>query len=217
MKDIAIFGAGGYGSEVACLIKSINSISTCWNFIGFFDDDDEKQNEEISYGKVIGNLETLNNWNKDLAIVIAIGNARVLQNIASKISNPHIYFPNLIAPTVTFYDKETVKFGKGNVIFFNSIISCYTSFGDFNLLNNAVYVGHDSNIGSYNVINPSVRISGEVSIGDTNFFGVSSIILQGLKIGENTKISAGSCLFRNTKDGNLYAGNPAVIRLTPKK
>ena len=42
MKDIAIFGAGGFGREVACLIKRINKQQpNTWNFIGFFDDDEK--------------------------------------------------------------------------------------------------------------------------------------------------------------------------------
>ncbi|MFK2343222.1 hypothetical protein ACIXN4_22170 [Bacteroides fragilis] len=35
MKNIAIYGAGGYGQEVACLIKAINAIECQWNLIGF--------------------------------------------------------------------------------------------------------------------------------------------------------------------------------------
>ena len=40
MKDIAFFGAGGFGREVACLIKRINEKEPTWNFIGFFDDNE---------------------------------------------------------------------------------------------------------------------------------------------------------------------------------
>ena len=40
MKDIAIFGAGGFGREVACLIKRINEKEPTWRFIGFFDDNE---------------------------------------------------------------------------------------------------------------------------------------------------------------------------------
>lgn len=216
MKDIAIYGAGGYGREVACLIKKINSVKPLWNLVGFFDDGIPK-GDTVEYGIILGDFTDLNNWDKDLSLVVAIGNSNILKEVISKINNQNISYPNLIAPNVTFYDEETVKWGKGNIVFFNSIISCYTTFGDFNLLNNSVFLGHNSSIGSYNVINPSVRISGDVRIGDVNFFGVSSIILQGLTVGNNTKLSAGGCLFRNTNDGLLYAGNPAVIRLTPNK
>ena len=106
--------------------------------------------------------------------------------------------------------------GKGNVIFFHSIVSLGVEFGDFNLLNNGVYVGHNSKIDSYNVINPSSRISGNVEIGTRNFFGVGCAVLQGIKIGNEVKVSAGSYIFRNTKDGQLYMGNPAVMKIIPR-
>ena len=38
MKDIAIYGAGGFGKEVACLIKRINEQEPTWKLVGFFDD-----------------------------------------------------------------------------------------------------------------------------------------------------------------------------------
>ena len=40
MNDIAIYGAGGFGCEVACLIKRINEKEPTWNFIGFFYDNE---------------------------------------------------------------------------------------------------------------------------------------------------------------------------------
>ncbi len=36
--NIAIYGAGGFGKEVACLIDRINDNGGKWNLIGFFDD-----------------------------------------------------------------------------------------------------------------------------------------------------------------------------------
>lgn len=38
VKDIAIFGAGGFGREVACLLRKINAVEPTWNFVGFYDD-----------------------------------------------------------------------------------------------------------------------------------------------------------------------------------
>jgi acetyltransferase-like isoleucine patch superfamily enzyme len=160
-------------------------------------------------------MDELNNWHNTLSVVLAIGNPIVLKNLTGRISNPNINFPNLIAPDVTFYDKRMIEFGKGNVIFFHSIISYDVKLDDFNLLNTGVFVGHNTKIGSCNVLNSSVRISGSVCIGNYNFFGVCAVVLQKLIIGQNTKISAGSCIYRNTKDNNLYIGNPAVIKPTP--
>ena len=38
MKDIAIYGAGGFGREVACLIERINKAreTPIWNFFSLF-------------------------------------------------------------------------------------------------------------------------------------------------------------------------------------
>lgn len=209
MKDIAIFGAGGFGREVACLIKRINEQKPTWNFIGFFDDNEALKGTRNEYGEVLGGKAELNVWETPLDIAIAIGTPQVVKLVAEGITNPNVNFPNIIAPTVTIFDSENYRMGKGNIICTNSLISCNTEFGDFNLLNGYVTVGHDTTIGSYNVVMPSVNISGGVKMGDCNFMGLQSAILQYLKIGNNTRIGAGAIIMRNTKDGFLYVGVPA--------
>ena len=154
MKDIAVFGKGGYGQEMKCLIDAINRVNPEWNFIGYFDDAGEK-GEKVFGGELLGNMDDLNSWDKPLNIVISIGKPSSLFSVASRITNPRVSFPNLVAPDVTFHNRESVKMGKGNVVFFHSIISLEVEFGDFNLLNNGVYVGHNTKVGSYNIINPS--------------------------------------------------------------
>jgi acetyltransferase-like isoleucine patch superfamily enzyme len=66
-------------------------------------------------------------------------------------------------------------------------------------------------VGDYNVFGPMVRISGNTEVNNGNFFGVQSIALQGIKIGNFIRVGANSVLIRNTKDNNLYVGNPAKI------
>lgn len=212
MKDIAIYGAGGFGREVACLIKRINETQEepVWNLIGFFDDNMEKKGLQIShYGPCMGGIEVLNNWPQELAVVLAIGNSVVVKRVFEKISNDKISFPNLIHPRFAILDQETFAIGQGNIIQGDCAVSCDVSIGNFNVLNGSVVLGHDVKIGSYNTLMPAVRISGEVSIGECNFFGVASIVLQQIKIGNNVRLGAGSVLMTKTKDGNLYMGNPA--------
>ena len=49
MNDIAIYGAGGYGREIACLINNkINSEVKEWNLVGFFDDDESLRDVELA-------------------------------------------------------------------------------------------------------------------------------------------------------------------------
>lgn len=210
MKDIAIFGAGGFGREIACLINRINEQQPdTWNLIGFFDDDEKIWGVWNEYGKVLGGMDALNHWGKPLDLVIAIGNPSVLELLVGKIQNHHISFPNLIDPNVEFMDKGHIEMGEGNVICMRCTISTNVKFGNFNLLNVAVGVGHDASFGSYNVVMPNVNISGGVTIGDSNLFGVKSTVLQYLKVGDRVKIGACSLLMRNAKSDNLYFGIPA--------
>lgn len=210
IKDIAIFGAGGFGREVACLINQINKEMPIWRFIGFFDDNPSLKGARNKYGEVLGGKEELNTWSKPLDVVIAIGNPSVLRTVAAGITNKEVAFPNLIAPTTQFLDKDSVMIGKGNIICSNCLISCNVTLGDFNILNGFVPVGHDTEIGNYNVVMPSVNISGGVKMGDNNFLGVQSVVLQYVRIGNLVRLGANSVLMRNTKDNLLYMGNPAV-------
>jgi len=208
MKKIVIYGAGGFGREIACLINSINNRKKTWELIGFIDDALDKENKN-KYGKVLGNIDFLNKYSDDLAVVISISNPQLINELVSKIKNPQIYFPNLIAPNVNFFDFETFNVGKGNVIFFGCRISCDVKIGNFNLFNGQVALGHDVSIGDFNVLGPSARISGNTSVGNLNFFGLQSIVLQGLKIGNNTRIGVNSSVIKNTENDFLYFGNPA--------
>ena len=210
MKDIAIYGAGGFGREIACLINLINKETPTWNFIGFFDDGKEKgcRNE---YGEILGGINDLNEWQTPLAVVIAIGNPNAVKHIAESIKNEQIEYPNIIAPNTIFLDRDNIEFGKGNVICSSCLFSCNVKVGDFNTFNGYISIGHDVTMGNFNSLMPAVKISGEVTIGNENFFGVNSAVLQQIKIGNNTKIGASSLIIRKTKDGNTYVCQPTEI------
>lgn len=209
MKDIAIYGAGGFGREVACLIHNINEVELIWNLVGFFDDGIEIGTKVSNLGVVLGGMEELNRWERPLSIVVAIGSPTLVKKIVENTINLFVEFPNIIHPSFYIADKDSFRIGKGNIIQRNCSVSCDVEIGDFNVFNGTVSLGHDDKIGSYNTLMPAVRISGEVTIGDTNFFGVGSIVLQQLKIGNSIRLGAGSVLMTKPKDGKLYIGNPA--------
>ena len=208
MKDLIIYGAGGFGREIASLIKTINDSNPTWNLLGFIDDG-VKAGTKNRYGEVLGTGDFLNAYSRPLSVVIAIATPRHRLGIVNRITNPLISWPNLIAPDVKILDEESLIIGKGNILFYSCRVSCDVTIGNFNLMNSLVSFGHDMKIGNYNVLMPNTRISGESEVGDLNFFGVNSLMLQGLKVGNNTRIGAASVIMRNTKDNYLYFGNPA--------
>lgn len=209
MKDIVIYGAGGFGREVACLVKNINASSPQFSLLGFIDDNKESWGLKNEYGKILGGLDFLNSFSSEVGVVLAIGSPASVKKIVERITNPKVFYPNLISPDVLFADADNYSLGKGNIIQRQCTFSCNVHLGDFNALNSGTGLGHDVKIGSFNSFMPIVRISGGVTIGDGNFFGVSSVVLQHIKIGSNVRLSAGSVLMTKPKDGFLYMGNPA--------
>lgn len=214
MKDIAIYGAGGFGREITLLINGINYSlpeEERWNLVGFFDDG-KKIGEPVShYGCVLGGIGELNSYDKPLAIALAMGDPVSLKKIRESITNLNISFPNLIAPDFYYGDRETFKIGEGNIIGYHCSVTVNGSIGSYNILNSFVVAGHDVSIGDYNVFMPDIRISGAVTIGDRNLFGTGSIILQQIKIGDDVHLGAGAVLMTKPKDGNTYIGNPAKL------
>ena len=108
MKDIAIYGYGGFGHEVACLIQHINKIQPTWNIVGYFDDG-VANGSCCKYGKVLGDIHTLNAWNQPLSVVIAIGTVKYLEEIPNKITNPSLIW---LTRTASFSIKNLSSWGK---------------------------------------------------------------------------------------------------------
>lgn len=207
--NIAIYGAGGFGKEVACLIERINAHGGNWNLIGFFDDTKPMGTPVSRYGNVLGGMDTLLQVDEPLAISIAINDNRAVRRIRESINNTKISFPNLIDPSLFLVDSSTVIMGEGNIIQNHCMISCDVTIGNFNLINDHVVVGHDNVIGDFNGLMPGAHLSGGITIGNNNLLGVASVVLQGMVIGNGVTLGANSVLMTQPRDNFTYLGVPA--------
>lgn len=209
MRDIVIYGAGGFGREVAAMIEQINRLNPSWRLVGFIDDGVPAGTEVSHYGRVLGGREVLMEHQQPLAVALCIGSPRIIQLITGSIDNPNIDYPNIIAPDFDVQDPQTFHIGRGNIIKNHCTATCDVTIGDFNVLNGSVVLGHDVTVGNCNIFMPGVRISGEVTIGDRNLFGAMSFVKQCLHIGNDIILSPLSPLLTKPADGNTYMGNPA--------
>lgn len=210
MKDIAIFGAGGFGREVITVINDINKVEKLWNIVGFFDDGCKK-GEIINGVPVLGTTQDLNSWNKEISVVVAIGNPIVKKKIINNINNRYVDYPTIIHPTVLIGDPSYVKIGKGCIICANNIITTNIKIGDFVILNLACTVGHDTTIGDYAAFMPTCNISGEVIINECVYCGTGVKIINQIEIGKNSIIGAGSVVVKDIPDGVVAYGNPCKV------
>ena len=189
MKDIAIFGVGGFGREVLALIKDINKAQPTWNIVGFFDDGHNK-GEIVNGYPTLGNTDDLNKWGKPIGVAISVGSPVIKKKIISKITNPLVYYPTLIHPSVWIGDKDFVEIGDGCIICAGVMITTNVTIKNFVILNLQCTVGHDSVINDYAAFMPSVNISGEVTIGEGVYVGTGAKLINQLTIGEYTIVGA---------------------------
>lgn len=206
MKDIYIFGSGGFSREVYFLIKQIGG----YEVKAFVDIEsrnhlfvDEREIPVISEDKLM-EIER----NVKPLLCIGLGDPKLIEKVTKKFNN--FMFPNLIHPSVIFND-ENIQIGQGNIITSGVIFTTNIEIGNFNILNLSSTIGHDVIIGDCNVINPSVNISGCVSIRNNNLLGVSSTILQNKSIGSNCIIGASSLVVKDVMDNLVVFGVPAKI------
>jgi sugar O-acyltransferase (sialic acid O-acetyltransferase NeuD family) len=209
-KEIAVFGAGGFGLEVVMLIEQINEETNGWEIIGFFDDG-------IDVGKIIndypvlGGINELNQWDRELSIVFALGLPRTKKAIFEKIKNKNISYPVLIHPNVVIGKNKYVSIGEGCIIAAGNIITTNISIGKHVILNLACTVGHETRIGDFSSFMPTCNISGQVDIGVATFWGTGAKVINGLKVGNNVIIGAGSVVINDIIDDVSVAGVPAEV------
>lgn len=208
MKKIAIIGAGGFGREVKMLIDQINHNEKKYEFIGFYDDNLEKESLVNGY-KVLGTINELFQIDYNLEVVISIADPTIKKKIYETIKNNHfISFPTLIHPNVLIGTDE-VTFGYGCIICASNIITVNISLGNFVILNLGCTVGHDTKIGDYCSFMPSVNISGEVIIENSVYVGTGAKIINLLTIGNSTIVGAGAVVSKSLPEKCTAVGIPA--------
>lgn len=210
MKKIIIFGAGGFGREVAELITQINSNSAKWEILGYIDDGIEVGKELNGY-KVLGGLNYLNNnINEEMAVVLAIGNPKTKEKIVSLIQNANVYYPVLIHPNVVLpSNSNDFNIMEGSIICPFTFISLNVTIGKHVLLNVNCTIGHDATIGDYSCLMPSVNVSGEVNLGPRTYGGVGSQIINQVDVVSDVVIGAGSVVIKSITESGTVMGVPA--------
>ena len=208
MKDIAVYGAGGFGREVLALIKNINTVTPTWNIVGFFDDAFEKGEMFNGYPN-LGGVDDLNKWETPISIAVSIGSPVSKKGVLDRISNPLVDYPTLMHPSVWIGDKDFVEIGKGGIICAGVMITTNIIIKDFVILNLQCTVGHDTVINDYSSFMPSVNISGGVNIGECVYVGTGARIINHLVIGDNTIVGAGAVVAKTLPSNCTAVGVPA--------
>ena len=208
MKDLIIFGASGFGREVAWLVERINEKKPTWNMLGFFDDNDEIQENAINGYPVLGKAAESSKY-PDAYFVCAVGASKVRKKIVEtlKKSNPGVKFATLIDPSVEM--SKLVKIGDGTIICAHTILTVNIEVGKHVIMYLDCTVGHDAVISDYVTMYPSVNVSGMTNISSCVELGTGTQIIQGKCIGENSIVGAGAVVVKDIPSNCTAVGSPA--------
>ncbi len=205
MNDIVIYGAGGLGREILCLIK--RDYADSLNVIGFIDDT-VGMPEEVSGIKILPK-HILDSY-KGLSVVLGFSDTKFKRGVFTELSaKKNLLFPNIISKNAVV--NSDVRLGCGVIITDFCFISTNVVINDAVFINVGTAVGHDVKIDSYCSIMPQCAISGNVRIGSETLIGAKSFILQNKTVGARATLTAGAVVCRDVNDDEIAMGNPARI------
>jgi sugar O-acyltransferase (sialic acid O-acetyltransferase NeuD family) len=211
LRRLVIIGAGGFARELEWLVRDINRVEPCYEFLGFVVSDLTRLRERDSREKVLGDYEWIDaNLGKVDALAIGIGTPSDRKKVACELQAqfPGLDWPTLIHPTVQF-DSSSTRVGRGAILCAGVIATVNVTMEPFCMVNMACTIGHEAWVGKYDVVNPGANISGGVRLGEEVLVGTGAQILQYLRVGDRAKIAAGSVVMRNVRAGDTVVGVPA--------
>lgn len=204
-KSIAIFGAGGLGKEILCLINAIPD----WAPIGFYDDGLSK-GSYVHGLPILGGTEELKKPEKPINLIVAIGDPSVKEKIVHRLKDiKQINFPTLLHPNSIVMDLERVTIGAGSVVSAGAIITTDVSIGRHVLININATLGHDCVLGDYSSVMPGVNLAGQVVVEGGVLIGAGASVKNGVKLGKGSTVGMGAVVLKEVLPGKTVAGVPA--------
>jgi sugar O-acyltransferase (sialic acid O-acetyltransferase NeuD family) len=210
ISQIAIFGAGGFGREVACWAQESAPPEGQYELVGFIDDEPIQGFQ--TNGNQIFTLARIVETFPGALVVIAVADPKARERIARRVLEAGLAFGTLVHQSVV--RSRYVELGMGSIICAGCILTTDIVLGNHVQINLNSTIGHDAVLGDFATLGPGVHISGCVNIGKRVFIGTGAVIINGstaepLLIGDDSMIGAGSCVIRSLPAASRVFGNPA--------
>ena len=131
------------------------------------------------------------------------GRLRVFERIKSA----GYSMPNYIS-RLSDTPQDTVM-GENNVIMAFAHVGLHGKMGNYNVIRQNAYLGHDFELSDGNVITSGNSIGSHCRIGKLCYFGLGAVTLNRKTIADETLVGAGAVITKDTVACTTYVGNPA--------
>lgn len=210
MKQVAIFGASGFGREVMPLARAQWAASGQEHELVFVDD--QPSAPTLNGHAVLTYSEWLKRPAESQHINVAIANSAVRQTLVERCAADGVRFFEVRAANVVQLDNVLV--GVGAIFSPFAMMTSNIRIGCHFHANIYSYVAHDCVIGDYVTLAPGVKCNGNVVIEDHAYIGTGAIIKQGqpdapLVIGSGAVVGMGAVVTKSVPPGVTVVGNPA--------
>lgn len=211
-KEVVIYGAGGFGREVAWLVSQCNiQEKPTYDIKCFIDDNQANYNRAIN-GIPVFSLDAAYNLYPGAFVLGGVGGPKVRRFLMEKAAKRGFRFESVIHPRIE--RSEWIEIGEGVLICAGNILTTNIVLADHVQINLDCTIGHDVTIGEYGTLAPGVHISGCVRIGKGAYIGTGAVVINGtpdnpLTIGDDAVIGAGACVTKSVPAGITVVGVPA--------
>jgi len=163
---LVIVGAGGLGREIACLIKDLPE----FELAGFYDDGLTQGELVLGKYEVLGNMQSLQEIQREISVVIAFGNPKTRNKIWEQLQyNTNIHFPNIIHSTAVIMNAERIQLGKGVIVFPLAVLTTDISIENNVVVHTGASIHHDVSVGNHSVIMPGARLVMSEKLSEASF------------------------------------------------
>ncbi len=204
MKKLLIFPFNGNA------IESLDCIDSEFEFMGFIDDNVDKQMRQEN-GHRVFRRNILEKY-EDAFLLIVPGSPTTFLERKKIIDSLNIKSERL---TQIIHSKASIsplaKIGRNVLIMAGVVITSNAIIGNHVCILPNTVIHHDVRINDYSLIGSNITVAGYATIGINCYIGSGTSIINGVKIGDRTMIGMGSNVIRSIDPDCVAVGNPCRI------
>lgn len=209
MRDIVIFGCGGFGREVLQILNDQNLDRSTWRMLGFLVSPGFEVPELVQGFRVASDVRQFGTPDS-LSVAIGLGNPNARRAVVDDLRSSGVRsFPPLVHPRAWL--GANVALAEGVIVCAGALLTTDIVLGEHCHINIGATVGHDTVVGEFSTISPGVHLSGRVTLGTGVEIGTGACVNPGITIGAGAVIGAAAAVVRDVPGGCTAVGVPAHI------